>query len=249
MNDFDFRGKVILSSGAASGMGFLICKTFVEAGGSALMADVNAEALEKALAEVNAIRPGAAAGSVCDVRDYAQICAARDKAVKTFGSIDLAANFAGGSELRIFNAHGEFPDIPIEVFDWGLDVNLRAQLYMAHAVLSVMREQKSGVIVNIGSITGVEGCGSNMAYAASKSGAAFGLTKSIAKYGAKYGIRCFAVSPGPVLTRPEMANMKTLLGRAAEPKEIVDMILYVASDRGSFIDGTNILMDGGRYVM
>ena len=249
MEEKRFEGKVIISSGAASGMGYLTCENFVKEGGSALMADINPEALEKAVEKINAIRPGSAVGQVCDVRDYAQVCAARDKAVEVFGRIDTATNFAGGDEMRVCGAHGEFPDVPIEVFDWGIDVNLRAQLYMAHAVLKTMRDQKSGVIVNIGSISGFEGSAYGMAYSASKSGAAFGLTKSIAKYGAKYGIRCVCVSPGPVLTRPDMANMKTLLGRAAEPQEIVDAVLWLASDKAAFITGTNLLIDGGRDIM
>jgi len=72
------------------------------------------------------------------------------------------------------------------------------------------------------------------------------LTKSIAQYGSKYGIRCVCVSPGPVLTREAMANMGTLLGRAADPQEIIDLILFVASDKGQFINGENIMIDGGR---
>jgi NAD(P)-dependent dehydrogenase (short-subunit alcohol dehydrogenase family) len=88
-----------------------------------------------------------------------------------------------------------------------------------------------------------------MAYPTSKAALMFGLTKSIAQYGAKYGIRCVCVSPGPVLTRPGMSSMKTLLGRAAEPQEIIDLILFIASDKGQFINGENIMIDGGRNAM
>ena len=77
----------------------------------------------------------------------------------------------------------------------------------------------------------------------------YGLTKSIALYGGQYNVRCCSVAPGPVLTRPDMATMKTLLGRAAQPQEIVDMILYLASEKAAFITGENILLDGGRNVM
>ena len=77
----------------------------------------------------------------------------------------------------------------------------------------------------------------------------FGLTKSIAQFGAPHGIRCVCVSPGPVLTRAAMAEMKTLLGRAAEPQEIIDLCLYLASEKGQFINGENIMIDGGRNAM
>ena len=72
---------------------------------------------------------------------------------------------------------------------------------------------------------------------------------SIAQFGEKYGIRCNCVSPGRVLTWAAMANMKTLLGRAAEPQEIIDLILFLASDKGQFINGENIMIDGGRNAM
>lgn len=248
--NLDFSGKVALLSGTASGMGFLLSKCFVEMGGSVVMTDINREQLDQRVAQVNAIREGSAVGVVCDVRDYEQVCHARDVAVKTYGRIDLVSSLAGGAELRMLNVKGlEFPDVPIDVYDWSLDVNLKGQLYFDHASLSVMREQKSGVIIHIGSITGQEGSASNVGYATSKSAAMTGLTKSIARYGAKYGIRCNCVAPGPVLTRGGMARMATLMERAAEPQEIVDLILYLASDHGAFITGINILADGGRNLL
>ena len=75
------------------------------------------------------------------------------------------------------------------------------------------------------------------------------MTKSLALYGAKYNVRVCCVSPGPVLTRLAMVKMKTLMGRAAEPQEIVDLIMYLASEKAAFITGTNYLIDGGRHVM
>ena len=173
------------------------------------------------------------------------------QAVDNFGRIDVLCNFAGGYEPRMLNVQPgiEFPDIPIDVFDWGLDVNLKGPFYFAHAVLGVMRDQKTGLIINLGSITGMEGSSVGMAYPTSKAGLMFGLTKSQAQYGAKYGIRSVCVSPGPVLTRPGMATMKTLLGRAAEPQEIIDLILFIASSKGQFINGENIMIDGGRNCM
>lgn len=140
----------------------------------------------------------------------------------------------------------EFPDVPIWVYDWSLDVNLKGQFYFAHAVMKQMREQRSGVIVCIGSISGEEGDAYSVAYCTSKSAAMNGLVKSLARVGAPYGVRAVSVAPGPVLTRAAMANMRTMEGRAAEPQEIVDLILYLASEQGAFINGTNILIDGGR---
>ena len=245
----EFTGKTALITGAASGMGLLCAQCYAEQGGNVVLTDINPETLAKCVEEINQKGIGKAIGVVCDVRDYTQVCKARDTAVEEFGSIDVLVNFAGGAETRMLGVNGEFPDIPIEVYDWGIDVNLKGQFYFDHAVMKQMREQKSGVIINIGSITGEEGCAKNVAYSTSKSGAMNGLTKSLAMYGAQYGVRCVCVSPGPVLTRPGMAEMKTALGRAAEPQEIVDMVLYLASEKGAFITGVNFLLDGGRNVI
>ena len=72
---------------------------------------------------------------------------------------------------------------------------------------------------------------------------------AITSLGARYGVRVNCVAPGPVLTRPGMAGMKTPLGRAADPQEIVDMVLYLASERSAFVTGSMFLMDGGRHLM
>ncbi|MBQ4269482.1 MAG: SDR family oxidoreductase [Clostridia bacterium] len=247
----DFTGKTAISTGAASGMGLLFAQNFAALGGNVVLCDVNEQVLIEKVAEINEKNQGKAIGVVCDVRDYKQVCAARDRAVETFGSIDVMANFAGGTARRVLNVGGEkeFPDVPIEVFDWGLDVNLKGPFYFAHAVLSQMRKQKGGLIINIGSITGAEGDGVGVDYPTAKAGLMYGLTKSLAQYGAKYGIRAVCVSPGPVLTRAAMANMKTLLGRAAEPQEIIDLCLFLASKKGQFINGENIMIDGGRNAM
>lgn len=245
-----FEKKTALVTGASSGMGNLICKCVAAEGGNVVLADVNPQTLEQAVAEINAAHPGKAAGVVCDVRDYEQVCRARDEAVRTFGGIDILVTMAGGAETRMCGVPGlEFPDVPIEVYDWGLDVNLKGQFYFAHAVAAQMRKQQRGVIILVGSITGEEGDPVNVAYSTSKSAAMNGMVKSIARFGAPYGIRCCCVSPGPVLTRAAMSQMKTLLGRAAEPQELVDLILYLCSEQGAFITGTNILMDGGRNAM
>ena len=249
----EFTSKTAISTGAASGMGLLFAQNWTSLGGNVLMCDVNEAVLVEKVNEINEKGRGRAVGFLCDVRDYNQVCAARDRAVAEFGSIDMMCNFAGGTAVRMQKVnreqYPEFPDVPIDVYDWGIDVNLKGPFYFAHAVLKQMRKQEGGLIINIGSITGAEGDLYGMDYPVSKAGLMFGLTKSVAQYGAKYGIRCVCVSPGPVLTRPQMANMKTLLGRAAEPQEIIDLILFIASDKGQFINGENIMIDGGRNAM
>ena len=249
----NFNGKTAISTGAASGMGLLFSQNFADLGGNVVLCDVNEEVLKEKVDEINSKGKGKAIGAICDVRDYNQVCNAVNMAVENFGSVDIMANFAGGYAARMLKIdkkeYPEFPDVPIDVYDWGIDVNLKGPFYFAHAVLKQMRKQNSGLIINIGSISGAEGTAYGMDYSTSKAGVMYGLTKSIAQYGAKYNVRCVCVSPGPVLTRANMASMKTLLGRAAEPQEIIDLCLFIASEKGQFINGENIMIDGGRNAM
>ena len=157
----NFSGKTAIISGAASGMGLLFAENFADLGGNVMMCDVNEEALKEQAENINAKGKGRAQIIYCDVRDYEQVKKACKTATETFGSIDVVANFAGGTATRMRGVnkaeYPEFPDVPIEVYDWGIDVNLKGPFYFAHAVLGQMRKQNSGLIINIGSIVGVDG--------------------------------------------------------------------------------------------
>lgn len=242
------KTKTVLITGGASGMGLLLGKCYAKEGANVALVDYNKEALDACVAEIAAY-PANVEEFCIDIRDYNMVADVCAKTYEKFGSIDVLISCAGGSEVRILGAHGEFHEVPIEVYDFGIDVNLKGAFYFDHAVMKYMSQQMSGVIVHIGSIIGADGSTSDVAYATSKSALMNGLTSSIAQIGAKYNVRCFCVAPGPVLTRPAMANMKTLIGRAAEPQEIVDLIMFVASEKGAFITGTTILADGGRHIM
>lgn len=123
----DFTGKVAISTGAASGMGLLFAENWAELGGNVVLCDVNEAVLKEKVDGINAKGKGRAIGVFCDVRDYGQICNARDTAVESFGRIDVVANFAGGTAVRIKKVdrkvYPELPDVPIDVYDWGIDVN------------------------------------------------------------------------------------------------------------------------------
>ena len=142
----DFKNKVAISTGAASGMGLLFAENFAALGGNVIMCDVNGQVLAEKVSTINEKGVGKAIGIICDVRDYTQVCNARDRAVAEFGKIDIVANFAGGTAVRMQNVdrakYPEFPDVPIDVYNWGIDVNLKGPFYFAHAVLKQMREQQ-----------------------------------------------------------------------------------------------------------
>ena len=244
----EFSGRTVMITGGGSGMGLLAGKKFAEAGANVALLDVNEEALAAAEKDIKA-----AGGSVLtlktDIRKYEQVEAAAKKITETFGAVDILLNSAGGHSGRCCKVKGSFEQLPIEVIDWGIDVNLRGAIYCCRAVLGGMMERKRGVIINFGSVCGEEGGGgASLDYSAEKS-AMNGMTKSLAILGAPHNVRACCVIPGPVLTRAAMANMKTLLGRAAEPIELVDFILYQCSDKAAFITGSSHVIDGGRLLV
>ena len=240
----EFKNKTVLITGACSGMGLLTAYNFAELGANVVMLDVNEDKLKeesKALCE----KGYSVIGLLCNVRNYGDIKNAVDTAKEKFGSVDYTISYAGGFPGRMCNDNKPFFERSLETLEWGVDVNFRAPMYMVHAAFPYMKEQKSGVIINIGSIDGVTGSAWGLDYSAEKSGL-IGLTKSTALMGAPYGVRCCMISPGPVLTRAAMANMKTPLGYAAETQEIVDMVMYLCSSKARSITGDNYLIDGGR---
>ncbi len=242
-----FRGQTAVITGAASGMGLCTSKTLAAAGANVFMCDINGEGVEKAAAEINALGRGRAYAVVADVRKFEDAERSAALAVEKTGKIDLLINYAGGNEARCCSSFKPIYEQPQEVIDWGLDVNLRGAVYFSRACMPYMVKAKSGVIVTLGSVTGFE-CDANSTYGITKAGLDR-LALSLAKAGAPHGIRAFCVAPGPVLTRPAMAKMKTALGFASEPQEIVDFILYMASPKGRSITGSTHVIDAGRLVL
>lgn len=242
--ELDFKGKAVIITGAASGMGLCASQKYAEAGAHVVMCDVNVEGLKTASEGITPQDGGSVEPYVIDMRDYAAVEKLAAHVKETYGHIDITASFAGGSAGRVCKEFKPFHELSIDAINWGVDVNLKAPMYLARAVLPIMLEQKSGVIINIGSITGVSAA-YDAEYSAAKSGL-IGFTKSIAIIGAPHGVRCCLVSPGGVMTRPGMAGFKCPMNRVAEPEEIINVVLFVSSDKASFVTGDNYLVDGGR---
>ena len=249
MKPIEFRDKTAVITGAGSGMGLCASRELVRTGAKVVMCDINAEALGKAVAEVNALGAGEAYCCVADVRKFVDAERAAALAMEKTGRIDLVIPFAGGYEPRMCNSPVPFFEQPVDVLDWGIDVNLKGAIYFARACMPAMvKGGHGGVICCMGSTSGFEGDAKGAMYGTAKSGL-FTFVKGLALAGAPYGIRAFCVTPGPVMTRPGMAGMKTLLNTQAETQELVDYILYLCSENGRCVTGSNHVMDCGRLTM
>ena len=254
MKDEGFSGKVAVLTGAASGMGLLAAKRLAKGGAKVVMCDVDEARLRQEVESLK--RKGESegwTGSVCacvtDVRKFGDAEKAARLAVEKFGGIDILIPFAGGNEARVCGTKGiPFYEQPVETIDWGIDVNLKGPVYFARACMPAMIAAKKGVICLIGSVMGIEADRIGAMYGAAKSGL-FNFVKSLALAGGPYGVRAVCVSPGPVLTRPGMSTMATVRGTAAQPDELVNVILYLCGDDASFVTGTNILVDGGHMCV
>mgnify|MGYP003293035674 CR=1 FL=1 len=227
-------------------MGLKTAQEFARLGAKVVLCDVNATALNAVVADI-AATGGVAVACAGDVRVWADAMRAADEADK-LGGCDILVTCAGGNEARCCSSYKPIYEQPQEVIDWGLDTNLKGAVYFSRACMPYMVKAKSGVIVTLGSVTGFEGDGVGSMYGTAKSGL-FNFVKGLAIAGGPHNVRALCVTPGPVLTRAAMSGMPTVLGRAGEVDELVDVILFMCSENASFITGTNHVVDGGRLCM
>jgi len=247
---YDFENQVALVTGAASGMGLATARAFAEAGASVVLADIDGNAAERAAKELTAAGHQAV-GVACDVTDEQQAAAMVERAVATFGRLDMAFNNAG-----IQVPPSDAADETAENFDRVNGVNLRGVWAAQKHELRQMRAQGSGAIVNCSSLGGLVGLPERAAYHASKHGV-IGLTKSAAVEYAPRGIRVNAVCPG-VIDTPMVSDMlegqsgamaeimrQQPIGRLGRAEEIAAAVLWLCSPAASFIVGVALPVDGG----
>lgn len=243
------KGKVVIITGGASGIGRETAQIFAKEGGRIAIFDMN----EAGLREVeDAIR---AAGGECigykvDVSDFESVNSAVQKVLNDFHTIDVLVNNAGITRDNFL--------VKMDIEDWNrvIAINLTGTFNCGKAVLPTMMEKMSGVVVNVSSVVGVYGNIGQSNYAASKAGV-IGLTKTWAKEFGKKGIRVNAVAPGFIKTPMtekvpdkviEYMVSKTPMGRMGEAREVANSILFLASDEASFITGHILHVDGGLVI-
>jgi NAD(P)-dependent dehydrogenase (short-subunit alcohol dehydrogenase family) len=245
--------KVGLVTGGGMGIGRAICLAFAREGAKVVVADFNPESGAET---VQLIRDSGGEGLFvqADVTDEAQVKAMVATAVDHYGRLDIACNSAamsrGSGPIHLFEK---------TVFDDTLNMCLSNTWLCQKYELSAMLEQGAGSIVNISSNASLRGQVYNTAYAAAKAGVNTLTQSSAAEYGSK-GIRINAVSPGVVRTpgvekyfaeQPKIAEglkRAAVMNRLGEPEEIAEAVVFLSSDRASFITGQILSVDGGAAV-
>jgi dihydroanticapsin dehydrogenase len=244
--------KVCVVTGAGSGIGRATALRLSEEGGKVLCADLNAKTAAET-ADLAKRIGGDACARMVDVSDPRAVDAMIADAVERFGGLDVLVNNAG------VNIPGVLHEVSDEVIDLTLAVNVKGQIYGCRAAIPHMLERGGGSIINISSVNGIVSEPFLAIYSASK-GASVMLTKGVALDYATRGIRCNVVCPGWVDTPINYAHAEMLgglahvyetigsfqpIGRAGEPREIANVVLFLASDEASFMTGSIIPVDGG----
>jgi NAD(P)-dependent dehydrogenase (short-subunit alcohol dehydrogenase family) len=243
------EGRACVVTGAGSGIGRAIALRLAEEGGLVLCADIDGGAAEDT---ASAIR-GSASAVHTDVSDPRQVEAMIDRCAELHGRVDVLVNNAG------VNIPGVLHEVPDEVIDKTLAVNVKGAIYGCRAAIPHMLSAGGGSIVNISSVNGIVSEPFLSVYSASK-GAVVMLTKGVALDYAKQGIRCNAICPGWVDTPINYAHAEMLgglqhvydtidsfqpIGRPGRPEEIAHVALFLASDEASFMTGAIVSADGG----
>ena len=242
-------GRSAVVTGAAQGIGYEIARVFAENGASVVIADMNGGAAEEAAGKITSAG-GTASAIQADVTDADQVRAAVQAAVDRYGALDVMVNNAGITRDATMRKMSEAD------FSAVIDVHLKGTWHGTKAASLVMREQGRGAIVNISSISGKVGMLGQTNYSAAKAGIV-GLTKAASKEVAHLGVRVNAVQPGLIRTamtevlRPDVweGKMKEIpMGRAGEPEEVANVVMFLASDLSSYMTGCTLEIAGGRHI-
>jgi NAD(P)-dependent dehydrogenase (short-subunit alcohol dehydrogenase family) len=245
----ELEGKVCVVTGAGRGIGAAIAEALAAQGGRLAIAELDPGTAEQAAERIRATGAEARAYEL-DVADETAVVDVARRVAEDFDGVDVLVNNAGIGVL------GPSMSFPVDDFRASLDVMVTGVFLCSREFGRVMRDGDGGAIVNISSINGLVAFPMRLAYSAAKAGVV-SMTRVLASEWAGYGIRVNAVAPGN--TKTEMVQIAidqglididaymdhTPLRRLAEPSEIADVVLYLASPRSGFLTGQVIAADGG----
>lgn len=263
MNPQPLQDRIALVTGGAQGLGAALCRRLAEEGAHVVVADLNGAKAKETAAEIAAATGRRTLALAVDVTKEEQVQAMVERTVASFGRLDILVANAG----IVLSG-------PVEEFDaakWRLvvEVNLVGYFLCAKHAAAVMKEQRSGVIVQINSKSGKKGSFKNSAYAASKFGG-IGLTQSIALELAEYGVRVNAVCPGNLLDSPLWVESlysqyaarlgvseeevrrryvdQVPMKRGCTYADVANMVVFLASDQSSYMTGQALNVTGGQEM-
>ncbi|MBV7408553.1 SDR family NAD(P)-dependent oxidoreductase [Maritimibacter sp. DP1N21-5] len=248
--NFDVTGRVVIITGAGQGIGREYARQFAAAGAIPVIAEINLDAAERVVAEIEA-EGGRAMSARTDVSDPASVDALVASVMEAHGRIDGLVNNAGiFSTLKM----RDFTSIPLEEWDLVLRVNITGCFLMARAVAPIMKSQGWGRIINITSGSVPLGVKNYMHYVTSKS-ALIGMTNSMARELGSHGITVNAVQPGGTFTEVPRETVTEAgkawlrdtqcIPREEVPMDLVGLVMFLNTEAAGFITGQTIACDGG----
>ena len=242
--DIGLKEKTVIVTGGADGIGLKTAEVLATEGALVALADINLEKARISSETLNKLGLKTIAVKV-DIQDEASVQNMVSEVVNAFGRIDILVNNAG---IGIFKTMEEET-----MDDWHrlININLTGVHLCTREVFKYMKEQKSGKIITLSSLGGqVGGISSAPGYVAAKAGV-MGLTKTYARSGAKYGITANSIAPGPTQTnmiKNLFSAENAMLGRLAEPQDIADVVLFLASKLSDYVTGATIDVNGGALM-
>ncbi|MBN9560916.1 MAG: SDR family oxidoreductase [Alphaproteobacteria bacterium] len=245
-----FRGKTVIITGAASGIGRATALIFAREGANVVSADIDTEGARRTGEQVTQL--GAKSLVVpTDVTSREQVTDMVRRAIEEFGTVQFEFNSAGAALRR-----SKFLEIDDALFDKTFDLNVKGVFYGMQAILPHMLENGHGVIVNVASMSHKRGGPGTSVHYASAKGAVLTMTLGVAREFADRGIRCLSVSPGPINT-PFQAAAQTApevvqrfrddvpMKRFGEPEEIGELVLFMCSDACPYMTADTVYVNGG----
>jgi NAD(P)-dependent dehydrogenase (short-subunit alcohol dehydrogenase family) len=248
---FDLRGRVAVVTGATKGIGRAMAGGLAGAGAAVVVSSRKQDLCEAVAAEITAASGQETLGLACHVGDWNAIPAFVERVYDRFGRVDVLVNNAG-----INPAPTPVVDLTVEYWRKLQSVNLEGPLRMSALVAPRMRDDGGGSVIHVASVGAYVGGAGNAAYAASKAGLVV-LTKVMAREWAPWKVRVNVISPGPFVSEMMLGAERvapglldrsaaaTMLGRVADPTEIVGATVYLAGAASSFVTGEDHVVSGG----